>query len=132
MHNMALAINHYIAVMTIFNLQNIASHGVCRHGVNEVQSCFLEGNAVLSTVFRSEKSKQIVNLGATHLVSRCRVRDHINNTTLRQCKAELRRIWKVLTPGAVAVTRYGKRYRLRPTLVKIFLNMAMTCKARTS
>lgn len=57
MYNMAFTVNHDIAVVTIFDLEDIASNRVCSHGLNEIQPCFLEGNCVGSSILRDEEGQ---------------------------------------------------------------------------
>ena len=110
MYDVPITINHDISIVAILNLENITSHGVCSHGLNKVQLCFLKSNSILASIFGSEKVQQIVDLSPTHFIARGSIRNHIYDTTL--CK-ELSLTFvvesQVLTPGAVAVTRYGNR-----------------------
>ena len=68
-HDMAITIDHDVAVVPILDLENIASHGVCSHGLDEIQSSFLEGSSIWTAIFVDEITVKVVDLGTTHFVS---------------------------------------------------------------
>lgn len=79
---MPLAVDHDVSVVTVFDLQDIASNRVRRHRLNEVQSSLLERGCVDSAVFVNEVSVEIVDFGSSHLVSGCGIRYDINDSAL--------------------------------------------------
>ena len=83
---MAITVNHDVAVVPILDLENIASHGVCSHRLNEIQSSFLEGSSVWTAIFVNEITVKVVDFGTTHFVSRRSVRHDIDDTALRNQK----------------------------------------------
>ena len=83
MDDMSLSIDHNISIMTVLDLQNVACKRIRGHGLNKIQPCLLERDAVLSAVFGYEEVDQIVHLRTTHLITRSCVWYNIDNATLR-------------------------------------------------
>jgi len=75
-------IDHDIPVMPILDLQDVASHRVRRHGLDKVQSGFLERHRIDSAILVDEVGDEIVDLGSTHLVSRSCIWYNVDDTTL--------------------------------------------------
>lgn len=80
---MALPVNHDVPVVTILDLQDVASEGIRGHGLDEVQAGLLERDGVLAAVPGDEEVEQVVHFGTTHLITRSGVGDHIDNATLQ-------------------------------------------------
>ena len=83
MYNVTLSVNHDVAVMTVFNLKNVACDGVCSHRLNEIQPSSLIRDCVLSSIFGNEKPLEIVDLRSTHFVARGGIRHDIDNAALQ-------------------------------------------------
>jgi hypothetical protein len=83
MHDMTLPVNHNVPVVAILDLENVASHGVGSHGLDEVQPRLLEGNGVWCAILRNKERHQIVDLCATHLITRGGVRNDVDDTALQ-------------------------------------------------
>ena len=66
---MTLRTNHDVAIMSVFNLQNIACERICSHRLNEIEPCSLEGDGVLSPVFGYKEVKEVVDLCSSHFIS---------------------------------------------------------------
>lgn len=84
MNNVALPVNHDVPVVTILDLQDVASEGVRSHGLDEVQAGLLERDGVLAAVPGDEEVEQVVHFSTTHLITRSGVGDDVDDTTLRQ------------------------------------------------
>ena len=54
-HDVTLAIDHDVPVMTILDLKDIASNRVCRHRLNEVEASPLEFDGIFSAVLCNEE-----------------------------------------------------------------------------
>ena len=109
MDDVALAVDQDVPVVSILDLEDVAHHRIGRHGLDKVQASLLELDRVLSAVLGDEEVKKVVDLRSSHLVTRGGVWHDVNDATLCLRSAA----WKIekvntLTPGAVAVTRYGK------------------------
>lgn len=107
MDDVTLSVNHYVAIMAVFNLKNVACDGVCSHRLNEIQASSLIRDCVLSSIFGNEKTLEIVDLRSAHFVARGGIRHNVDNTALQlyqTLRMETRRRVE-RTPGAVAVTR---------------------------
>lgn len=83
MNNVALPVNHDVSVVTILDLQDVASKRVRSHGLYEVQAGLLERDGVLAAVPGDEEVEQVVHFGTTHLIPRSGVRDDIDDATLQ-------------------------------------------------
>ncbi len=107
MNYMPIAINHDVAIMSVFYLQNITCYRISSHGLNEVESGFLESYGIFSAVFISEEPKEIVNLRPSHLVPRSSIGDNVDDAALynKLESASIIELVSQLTPGPVAVTR---------------------------
>ena len=55
MNYMPFSINHNVAVVTIFDLENVARDRVRCHRLDEIQPRLLEGSGVLASVFGNEE-----------------------------------------------------------------------------
>lgn len=55
MDNMAFSVDHNVAVVAIFDLENVAGNRVRSHRLNKVQSSPLEGHCILSAILGDEK-----------------------------------------------------------------------------
>lgn len=82
MDDMPIAIDHDVAVMPILDLQDVASHRISRHRLDEVETSLLEGDSVLSAIFCHKKVQQVIHFGTPHLIPGCRVWYHIDHTAL--------------------------------------------------
>lgn len=84
MNNVALPVDHDVPVMTILDLQDVASEGIRSHGLNEVQAGLLKCDGVLAAVSGDEEVEQVVYFSTTHLITRSGVGDDIDDATLHQ------------------------------------------------
>ena len=109
MHDVSLSVNHDVPVVSVFNLKNVTGDRVRSHRLDKIQPGLLESDRVWRAVLGDEKRQQVVNLCSTHLIARCGIGDDINDTALygRMSTRTYDANIKHLTPGAVAVTRYG-------------------------
>ena len=69
MSNPALPIDHNIPVVSVFDLKNIAKHGIGCHALYEIIPRFLEGHAVCWTELEQKKGGQVIYFCSAHLVS---------------------------------------------------------------
>ncbi len=86
MHDVAFAVDHDIAIVTILDLQNVACDTVCCHGLDELQARLLEGGRVDAAVLVDKVAEQVVDLCSSHLVSRGSIWHDINDTALGRCR----------------------------------------------
>jgi hypothetical protein len=84
--NVAFTVYHNVSIVPILDLQDITGNRVGSHGLDEVQTCLLEGYGVWTTVLGNEEIKQIINLGTTHFITGRGIRNNINNTAL-ECQS---------------------------------------------
>lgn len=92
--------------INLIYLENIASDGICRHGLNEVHASPLERDSVLCPVLWDKECLQIIDFCPPHLIPWRRIRYNVNYTTLVIVSRLVVTTQAVeLTPGAVAVTR---------------------------
>jgi hypothetical protein len=82
MANSSDVIDHYVSVVPVFDLDDVAQQRVGRHRVNEIDPCILETRRVRTAVLAYEEGIQVVDFSSSHLVARRRIRDHINHTGL--------------------------------------------------
>lgn len=113
-----VAVDHHVAVVSVADLEQVAENRVGGHGPDEGDAGALEGLAVLGTELSQEEGLEVVDLGSTHLITRGRVRNDVDDTALRRSRSVQgsRGHGDGRTPGAVAVTRYGTRCTSRETL----------------
>lgn len=83
MDYMSMSIDHDIPIMSVLDLKDIAGHRVCCHGLDEVQSGFLELYGVGAAVAGHEKCEEVIDFGATHFISRRCIRYNVNDSTLK-------------------------------------------------
>lgn len=81
-HDVALAVDHDVSVVSVLDLQDIAGDRICCHRLDEIESSFLEGGRVWTTIFVDEIAVKIVDLGTTHFVSGRSVGHDIDYTAL--------------------------------------------------
>lgn len=72
-NNVAFSVDHDVAVVSIFDLKDVASHRIRSHGLDEVQASLLESDSVRVSIFGDEESHEVVDLSPTHFISRGRV-----------------------------------------------------------
>ena len=78
--DVSFAVDHDVPVVSVLDLEDVASDGVGGHGLDEVEASTLEGNCVLPAIFGDEEVEQVVDFSATHFVSRRCVRNDVNDT----------------------------------------------------
>lgn len=69
MNYVSVSVYHYISVVPVLDLQNIACYGICGHRLYKIETCALEGNRVFPSVFGREETEQIIYFCSTHLIS---------------------------------------------------------------
>jgi hypothetical protein len=82
---MAISIDHDISVVSILDLQDITSHRIRCHGLDEVETSLLESRSVHAAIFVDKVPIQIVDLRSAHLVTRCSVGHNIDHSALCSC-----------------------------------------------
>ena len=111
----AKPIDHDVPVVAVLDLDDVAEKRVGGHRLDEVGARFLEVDSVGAAVLENEEASKVVDLGATHLVSRRRVWNHVDDTALAEEDATLaerthRKGAEIRTPGPVAVTQIGRAH----------------------
>lgn len=66
---MAITVNHDVAIMPVFDLQNVAEHRVGCHGLHKVVACLLELDGAFGSETGMKEAWQIVDFCATHFIS---------------------------------------------------------------
>lgn len=79
---MAFPIYHDVSVVSILDLQNVASNRVRRHRLDEVETGPLKWYRIRTPVLRHKEIRQIIDLGSSHFVPRGSIGDYINDATL--------------------------------------------------
>jgi hypothetical protein len=86
MNDMALPVDHDISVVSILDLEDVASDRVGGHALDEVHPRPLERNRVDRTVLVDEEAEEVVDLRSAHLVSGGRVGDDVDDSALSKEK----------------------------------------------
>ena len=90
-NDVTLSIDHDVSVVAIFDLKDVASYRVARHGLYEIESGPLELDAILPSILGLEESKQVVDLCSPHFVTRSCVRNDVDNSTLNLVNSRFER-----------------------------------------
>ena len=90
-NDVTLSIDHDVSVVAIFDLKDVTSYRVARHGLYEIESGPLELDAIIPSILGLEESKQVVNLCSPHFVTRSCVRDDVDNSTLNLVNCSFQR-----------------------------------------
>jgi hypothetical protein len=81
-HDVAFAIDHYVTIVPVFDLQYVTRDGICRHRLDEIQTSVLKFDSIWTTVLCNKEFREIVDFCASHLVSRSRIRNHVDDPAL--------------------------------------------------
>ena len=79
---MAFPVYHNVSVVSILDLQNIASNRIRCHRLDEVEARPLEWYSIRTSVLRHKEIRQIIDFGPTHFVPGGSIRNDIDDTTL--------------------------------------------------
>jgi hypothetical protein len=85
--DVAIRVDHDVAIVAVLDLQYITGKRVRRHGLDKVEARALERNGLGRPIAGHEEVVQVVHLCAAHFVARRRVRNNIDHTALvTQCQ----------------------------------------------
>lgn len=84
MDDVPVPVDHDVSVVTVLDLEDIARDRVGCHALDEVHARLLKRDRVDTAVLVDEEREQVVDLGPTHLVSRGRVGDDVDDSALSE------------------------------------------------
>ena len=77
------SVNHDVAVVSVFELEDVAENGVGGHGLDEIAPSSLKCHRLLWTELDQEEGSEVVDLGSSHFIARGSVGDHIDDARPR-------------------------------------------------
>merc|ERR1712110_265579 len=79
--NVALLVDHYVAIVSVFNLEDESQDAVGSHTSDEVSSCILIGSGCLVTILLDEIGVKVSVCFPAKLVPGLGIRDTFDDTT---------------------------------------------------